>query len=127
MAEAPPLLSVQQVKREPAYASLNLTDVENSLRSIMWRNCGVERNGEDLAEALGMIEFWCRYVMDKQFDGPQGWQLQNMLTVARLMGTAALRREESRGVHCRTDFPETIEKWRRHIAFTRADLEWEQT
>jgi len=127
MAEAPPLLSVQQVKREPAYASLNLTDVENSLRSIMWRNCGVERNGEDLAEALGMIEFWCRYVMDKQFDGPQGWQLQNMLTVARLMGTAALRREESRGVHCRTDFPETVEKWRRHIAFTRADLEWEQT
>ena len=29
-----------------------------------------------------------------------------MLTVARLMIAAALRREESRGVHLRTDFPQ---------------------
>ena len=36
---------------------------------------------------------------------PEGWQLQNMLTVARIMIAAALEREETRGVHLRTDFP----------------------
>ena len=30
---------------------------------------------------------------------------------------AALRREESRGAHYRTDFPEPVEAWRRHLVF----------
>jgi len=123
-AEESPLRTVQQVRREPAYASLNLADVENSLRSVMWRNCGVERDGGHLAEALDMIDFWCRYVMDKEFEDPQGWQLQDMLTVARLMVTSALVREESRGVHYRTDFPKTVDEWRRHIILSRSDVEW---
>ena len=48
---------------------------------------------------------WCGYVLARQFTDPDGWELQNMLTVARLMVEAALAREESRGVHLRTDFP----------------------
>ena len=48
----------------------------------------------------------CGYVLAQQFADPDGWELQNMLTVARVMIGAALRREESRGVHLRTDFPE---------------------
>ena len=53
-------------------------------------------------------------------DDPDGWELQNMLTVASLMVEGALAREESRGVHLRTDFPKTDdEHWRRHLAFTR--------
>ena len=39
-----------------------------------------------------------------------------MLTVASLMTSAALEREETRGVHLRTDFPEPDDaNWRRHI------------
>ena len=44
-------------------------------------------------------------MLARQFTDPDGWELQNMLTVARLMVEAALAREESRGVHLRTDFP----------------------
>ena len=44
--------------------------------------------------------------MDKLFDDRQGWETQNMLTVARLITASALAREESRGVHYRTDHPE---------------------
>jgi len=38
-----------------------------------------------------------------------------MLTVARLVVQSALAREESRGVHFRTDFPDTDnQNWLRH-------------
>jgi len=95
--------------------ALNLTDVENALRSLMWRRVGVERDERGLHEAADAIASWCRYVIDREFDNPQGWQLQDMLTVASLIVMSASERKESRGVHYRTDFPETSESWRRHI------------
>ncbi len=45
-----------------------------------------------------------------------------MLTVARLMIAAAAEREESRGVHTRSDFPATDPAWARHIPFVRQRL-----
>ncbi|MDA0365553.1 MAG: hypothetical protein O2843_06760, partial [Chloroflexi bacterium] len=39
------------------------------------------------------------------------------LTCARIATAAALTREESRGAHCRTDFPELREDWRRHLVY----------
>jgi succinate dehydrogenase/fumarate reductase flavoprotein subunit len=42
-------------------------------------------------------------------------ELFNMLTVARQIVATALLREESRGVHLRSDFPERDDaQWRRH-------------
>ncbi len=86
---------------------LDTIDIRNSLRALMWRNVGIIRKAQPLREAQEIIRFWQRYVMDKVFDSPEGWQCQNMLTNALLMAQAAERRTESRGVHCRSDFPET--------------------
>ena len=72
----------------------------------MWRNVGVRRDAEGLHEAVENIDHWCRYVLARQFADPSGWELQNMLCVARLMIQAALEREETRGCHVRTDFPQ---------------------
>lgn len=124
MEEAPPVRTLQGLPQEPAYGRLNLTDVENSLRSVMWRNVGVNRNEDDLDEALNMITFWCRYVMDKEFGEPDGWQLQNMLAVSRLIAMSARQRTESRGVHYRTDHPETSGHWKRHIIMSKTGEEW---
>ena len=98
---------------------LDLADIRNSLRALMWRHVGVERDGESLAEALETVEGWCRYVLPRQFAEPQGWQLQNMLEVARLMIRGAIERRETRGVHFRNDFPDTITDWRLHIGWQR--------
>jgi L-aspartate oxidase len=72
-----------------------------------------------LAEALDTVEGWCRYVLPRQFAEPQGWQLQNMLEVARLMIRGAIERHETRGVHFRNDFPDMSADWRAHIGWQR--------
>lgn len=99
---------------------LDTADVRNSLRALMWRNVGIIRWAKPLAEAQEIIRFWMRYVMDKVFDGPEGWECQNMLTVALLMAQAAERRCESRGVHYRQDYPDTNDKnFLEHIELLR--------
>ncbi|HND52686.1 MAG TPA: L-aspartate oxidase, partial [Pirellulaceae bacterium] len=71
-------------------------------------------------DARETIDIWCRYVLSRQFDDTEGWELQNMLAVARTMICAAFSREESRGVHLRTDFPRVDDaRWRRHLSFRR--------
>ena len=110
-----PLLS--NAKAVEANGSLDLNDIRNSLRSLMWRYVGVERTGTSLLEAREAVEGWCRYVLPQQFADPPGWQLQNMLEVARLMIRSAIHRRETRGVHVRSDFPETSDAWRVHITW----------
>ncbi len=100
---------------------LDTADVRNSLRALMWRNVGITRRAKPLAEAEEIIRFWHRYVMDKVFDTPEGWECQNMLTASILMAHAAELRRESRGVHYRMDHTQTDDKhFRKHIEITRA-------
>jgi L-aspartate oxidase len=99
---------------------LDLVDIRNSLKSLMWRRAGVRRERDRLISALGTIDRWCQYVLSRQFNESEGWELQNMLTIAKVMIEAALSREETRGVHLRADFPETDNQhWQRHLAFSR--------
>jgi L-aspartate oxidase len=107
---------------------LDITDVRNSLRSVMWRNAGIERNGERLTETREIIAFWSRYVMDKTFNVAEvgsagavaGWELQNMLTACFLITTAAYTRTESRGAHYRLDYPQRDDAhWRLHLLWKR--------
>jgi L-aspartate oxidase len=115
--EHPPAVShlLPQSPRTP----LDIADVLNSLRSVMSRNVGVERSADRLRETIEIIEFWARYIMDKLFDEPAAWETQNMLTIALCIASAASARTESRGVHFRTDFPNTDPAWRRHVDLTR--------
>ena len=105
-----------QPRRPLDEAPLDLADVRNSLRSLMFRNVGIERNADELRAALEQIAFWSHYVLDKSFERVEGWELQNMLTAAALIASAALERCESRGTHLREDFPATDDtEWRVHL------------
>jgi len=113
---------LSHVQPRSGRGSLDLVDVANSLKSAMWRNVGIRRNAEGLMEALASLDFWGRYVMDKTFTAPAAWEVQNMLTVGRLIARAALERTESRGVHFRADFPDTNDAaWRRNILLRRGE------
>jgi L-aspartate oxidase len=84
---------------------IDVDDILNSLKSLMWRCAAVTRDADGLTEALLMVDRWWHYVMRTEFDSPMGWELQNMLAVCRMIIVSAQKRTESRGVHFRTDFP----------------------
>jgi L-aspartate oxidase len=67
------------------------------LRAAMSRYVGVVRDRDGLTAALGTIQ--------DLLARAQSPQLVNACTAAKLMAAAALRREESRGAHLRSDFP----------------------
>jgi L-aspartate oxidase len=95
---------------------LDVVDLKNALRSLMVRNMGIVRTAKRMKEAQRDVGFWCRYGLRREFDDRRGWELQNLLTVARLMIDAALARQESRGTHFRSDFPQRDDTlWLRHL------------
>lgn len=108
---------------EPPSEPLDLQDIRNSLKSLMWRAAGVRREGRQLREAGQTVNAWQHYVLNRQLPDPVGWELQNMLTVSRLVIEAALQREESRGVHLRSDFPEQDDAGWRHRSVTQREME----
>jgi L-aspartate oxidase len=109
----PPVESHFQPEKD---AHLDVADITNSLRSLMVRKMGIVRDRARLVEAERDVSFWCRYVLAREFNSREGWELQNLLTIARLMIWAALTREESRGVHFRSDFPKRDDAgWQRHL------------
>jgi L-aspartate oxidase len=104
----------------PAAEGIDGEDVRAALRSLMGRRAGPERDGTGLADAGWAIDGWARYVLGREFSEPRGWELQNMLLLSRLVVGAALAREESRGVHQRSDRPERDDaRWRGRIEVRR--------
>lgn len=99
--------------------ALDLPDVRHSLQSVMARNVAIERDADRLRETVDILDFWSRYVMDKVFESPADWEVQNLLTAATCITTAALTRAESRGVHYRNDYPTPDDGWRCHIDLRR--------
>ena len=100
-------------------SELDLADVRSSLRSVIWRHVGIEREGERLAEVAEMFDFWARYTLDKIFDDRSGWEIQNMLLAGALITRAAQWRQESRGTHYRVDHDHAKDVYRVHDLWQR--------
>ena len=87
-----------------------LNEIESELKNTMLRKSGIIRSCQSLNEALVDIE-QCRKNFDKAMvRGPKdvldAIRLNNMLTVSEIIVRSALMRNESRGAHFRTDYPE---------------------
>ena len=108
---------------ESTRGELDLADVRSSLRSAMWRNVGIERTPEHLADMQDMCGFWARYTMDKVFDDPVGWETQNMLLVSMLVSRSAAWRRESRGCHRRVDAAEQDGRYCVHDLWRRGSAD----
>jgi L-aspartate oxidase len=89
----------------------------DAVRDLMWRHAGLFRSRKGLTEAVGALE---RAGTSASPATAEGWREHNLLTVARLIARAALRREESRGGHYREDFPTRDDRrWSIHVVDTR--------
>ncbi len=65
---------------------------------------GILRDADSLAQAYGVLP---RTAAVEPTGGNAGFEVRNLATVGRALVHAALAREESRGAHARSDFPET--------------------
>lgn len=117
---APPITSAPGLPHNSDEA-LDLTDIRNSLRSLMWRNVGISRVEHELVAARQQMDFWANYVCRRDLNNPAGWELQNMMLISRVMASAALARTESRGVHLRSDYPQTLPESATHITVAASD------
>jgi L-aspartate oxidase len=82
------------------------TAVKKRVKRVMWERVGILRDRQSLIRALAEFEQILRSNLSTSS--------RNFVTLAKLVASAALWREESRGGHFRTDFPERDEKWKVH-------------
>lgn len=82
------------------------TSVKKRVKRVMWERVGIIRDAKSLKRALREFE----QIEKSNLSNAS----RNFVTLAILVTKAALWREESRGGHFRSDFPEQLEEWRVH-------------
>jgi len=86
-----------------------------TLQQLLWESAGIIRSKDRLEEVAATLAAWHK-TLGEPTDRPY-YELCNMVLAGRLLVEAALTREESRGAHFRTDFPEASPEWEKHIVF----------
>jgi L-aspartate oxidase len=87
------------------------------LQQLLWDKGGIVRDKEGLNKAAGVLASW-QDCLPQSTDQPS-YELSNLVLTGRLLTEAALIREESRGAHFRSDFPQTSPKWQCHIVWKK--------
>ncbi len=100
-------------------AELNLLDMTYSLKSLMWRQVGIERNAAGLTDAIERLDAWEGYLARLGPFTPEGIEVANMVQVAQVIARSAAFRTESRGAHFRTDQSTSRAEWAVHTSATR--------
>jgi L-aspartate oxidase len=99
---------------------VDLQDLDNALRALMWRLVGIERDGPGLDQAVSRLSTWHHLVSSRVFSDPAGWILVNKMLVGWLIARSAQVRQESRGTHYRRDYPEPDDgHWLRDLVVER--------
>jgi L-aspartate oxidase len=96
--DLPPAAYSNGPLRMPVEASIG------ELQELMWKHAGIVRTGEGLKQALGKLE-----ELGEKTSRPHSrreFEARNLQITAMLVARSALAREESRGAHYRTDFPD---------------------
>jgi fumarate reductase flavoprotein subunit len=92
----------------------NLNDLRERLLDTMWDDVGVMRDAVGLERAIAALEaieaeLLATGIADNDRAFNMGWHdwlnLRSLVETSRVIALAALRRENSRGAHFRTDFP----------------------
>ena len=87
-----------------------------AVRDLMWRQVGLVRNAGGLRDAAARLGAWRAAVTAPASTGTD-LRMSRLVTVALLIARAALRREESRGGHFRSDYPRRDDsRWQHHLS-----------
>ncbi|MEM1054624.1 MAG: FAD-dependent oxidoreductase [Bacteroidota bacterium] len=92
------------------------------LRALMWDHAGITRTEDGLIEGLAKLQALQRDAADLRVQAnltsrtyEEAVNLGFMLTTCEAILKSALERTESRGAHFRSDFPDTVDGWRKNV------------
>lgn len=110
-----PLL--EEIQLQPLQdGDITLDELKKALREIMWKYSSIIRSRDTLLQAQDQvkeIKESLKYVkLSCVGDQIRFYELISLLNNAELITTGAICREESRGAHYRSDFPETDIKFK---------------
>jgi succinate dehydrogenase / fumarate reductase flavoprotein subunit len=96
-----------------------INQLRQTFQDCMTQYCGVFRTEELMREGLNQLQqlqqqYQQIYLDDKgtcwNTEIIEALELRNLLVVGEMILTSALNRQESRGAHCREDYPEREDK-----------------
>ena len=92
----------------------------DQVRDLMWRHAGLLRHRKSLEHAVARLEAWAGAVVREaaaRHGNHESRRVHSLVIVGLLIAKAALRRQESRGGHFRTDFPSHDDlHWKKHVS-----------
>ena len=99
----------------------------------MWENVAIVREEKTLNKALKELQEMQNEldkldVSDKkQYNNELVTALEviNMVEICILVVKSAILRRESRGAHFRSDYPETLDEWKKSIIFNKNKIKFE--
>ena len=92
-------------------------------QAAMWRDVGVVREGDRLKNVIAELEALRAEVPGRC--SRRVWETANVIETGLLIARSALAREESRGAHYRTDFPEHVESFQKHSIIRNGKIVFE--
>ena len=108
-------------------------EFKNNIKSLMWEKVAKKKKKKTLNEALKELlemqkELENLDVKDKKqynADLMTALEVINMVEICILVVKSAIIRRESRGAHFRSDFPETLDEWKKSIVINKNKIEFE--
>lgn len=106
-------------------------EIKRQIKAVMHEHVHYRRDGEGLQMAITALRHLRDDVLPRT-DASQGPDVYNyeweeaievgfMVRLAEMVAASALARQESRGHHWRTDFPEMSSEWEKHTIVRRVD------
>lgn len=117
----PPRTPVDLPKKE----SRQWNRLRREVQELMWKHCGIVRSTDSLQ--LGLLRLQqLQAAADLEFAKAKtmclaAHEFRNMVQTAALVIQSALKRKESRGLQCLTDYPEKNDRYLRHFNMVRKD------
>jgi L-aspartate oxidase len=94
-------------KQQIEIKNFNCQKLKQQVQNIMWEHCGIVRSIDSLKTGL-------KKLMEIENSSPANFEFRNFMQSAKLVVQSALKRKESRGLQCLTDYPQKNPKCLKH-------------
>jgi len=91
------------------------------IQTSMTKGAGAVRSAESLARTSRWLLAHADLPPTEAEPGPRTWETSNLLHLGQALTLAAQLREETRGGHVRSDFPDRADAWRGRLHLRRRD------